>query len=104
MKPGFFFVLFVACGPSQDLGPAVTCSDIVFSNNGTDCGFDEPGVCSDNHAYGINCQDDATCTCAQDGHLIKSIIASNSSSGYCANVTASALHDLAAKCGWNINP
>ena len=102
---GFLFacLVVVACGPSQDLGPAVTCSDITFANNGTDCGFEEPGVCSDTHAYAIQCEDDGTCTCAQDGHLVLSIIASDSPSGYCASLSDSSLHDLSAKCGWNLN-
>ena len=98
-----FVVAFVACGPSQNLGPPVTCADIVYSNNGTDCGFDEPSACSDGHAYSVDCQDDSTCTCSQDGHPITAIIASNSPSGFCANVTASSLHDLAAKCGWDVS-
>jgi len=105
MKAAACFVLVVvACGPSQDLGPAVTCSDISFTNNGTSCDFDEPSVCSDQQAYSIDCQDDATCTCSQNGHPITSIIASHSPSGYCASVDASSFHDLAAKCGWNLNP
>jgi hypothetical protein len=103
MRPGFFFVLCVECGPSQDLGPVVTCSDITYANNGTECGFDEPGVCSDGHAYGVNCQDDSTCTCAQDGHIDSAVIASNATSGFCASITKDSLHDLAAHCGFNLN-
>lgn len=103
MRVHLFALAVVACGPSQDLGPAVTCADIVYSNSGADCGFDEPSVCSDSHAYSVDCQDDSTCTCSQDGHPITAIIASGSTSGFCASVTASSLHDLAAKCGFNLN-
>ena len=104
MKAALFALALVACGPSQDLGPAVTCPDMTFTNNGTDCGFVEPTACSDGSSYEINCEDDSTCTCTFNGFLQKSIIASNSTSGFCASESVSSLHDVAAKCGWNLNP
>ncbi len=97
------FILSLGCS-SQPSGPAITCSDIAFSNTGADCSFDEPTVCSDNHAYSVDCQDDSTCSCSVDGQQTKSFFASGATSGFCATVTTSSLHDLAAKCGWNINP
>jgi hypothetical protein len=33
---------------------------------------------------------------------VTSIIASHSPSGFCASVSVSSLHDIAAKCGWNL--
>jgi hypothetical protein len=103
MRAALLFVFALGCS-SQNLGPAITCSDIAFTNSGTDCSFVEPTDCSDGQAYGIECQDDATCTCLENGQAVTAFIASNTPTGYCANVTASSLHDLAKQCGWNINP
>jgi hypothetical protein len=103
MKAGFL-LFAIACGPSQDLGPAVTCSDVKLVNSTGSCSLVANSACSDGSLYEIDCQDDSTCTCTMNGSIGKSIIASNSPSGFCANVSASSLHDLGAKCGWNLNP
>jgi hypothetical protein len=106
MKAGVLFlvVLGVACGPSQDLGPAVTCSDVSLTTDTGSCSLIANSACSDGQLYEIDCQDDSTCTCTENGSIGASIIASNSPAGFCASVTTSAFHDLAAKCGWNLNP
>ncbi len=110
MKAGFLFAvvvfgaLVVACGPSQDLGPAVTCSDVALTTDTGSCSLISNSPCSDNAIYEIDCQDDGTCTCAMNGNIAMSVIASDNASGFCATVTTSAFHDLAADCGWNLNP
>jgi len=104
MKVGFFFVLLVACGPSQDVGPAVTCSNVSLTTNPGSCSLVANAPCSDSSLYEVDCQDDGTCTCTKDGNIVSSIIASDSPSGFCASVTTSSLHDIGVKCGWNLNP
>jgi hypothetical protein len=106
MKAGAFLVAIAvaACGPDQDLGPAVTCSDVSLTGDTGSCSLITNAPCSDSNIYDIDCQDDGTCTCDVNGNLSMSVIASDSPSGFCAGVTTASLHSLAADCGWNLNP
>jgi hypothetical protein len=96
-------VMIIACGPSQDLGPAITCSDVSVSNQSGECDLVANKQCSDGSFYEIDCGDDATCSCIENGSPASSIFASDQSSGFCASFDVSQFHDLAAKCGWNLN-
>jgi hypothetical protein len=95
---------FAACGPTQTLGPSITCSDVTASNQDGECDLVFNQQCSDQHFYEIDCGDDATCSCSRDGQQTMSIFASDQTSGFCSGFDVSELHTLAADCGWNINP
>ncbi len=102
-RAALLFLFALGCSSSQNLGPPVTCTMTFTSANGS-CTFDPAQPCSDGNFYTIDCQDDSTCSCDQNGTPVTSIIASNMPSGYCATIDATSVHDIAAKCGWNINP
>ena len=95
--------LLLAGCTSQSLGAPITCGDVKLSTDTGSCAFDTQSPCSDGKFYTIDCQDDSTCSCTMNGSLVTSIIAGDSTT-FCAGVDDSKLHELAADCGWNINP
>ncbi len=100
----------VACGPTQNLGPAVTCTNVSVVNASGECDLVANEPCSDTSIYEIDCGDDSTCSCIENGVPGTSFLASNQTSGFCASFDATKLHDLATNCiaqdgtHWNINP
>ncbi len=101
----FFFLIVAACGPTVVLPDPVTCPSIKVSQNSGECDLVADQLCSDNLFYEVNCGDDSTCTCIQDGNLYgQPVLAGNMTSGFCAKLDASQLHHIAALCGLNLNP
>ena len=94
-------VAAVACGPSVQLGPLVTCPNVIVANNAGECDLVTTNnqVCSDQQTYEINCGDDGTCTCVINGVIDGSpVFVSDQTSGFCATLTVSMYHSIAAMC------
>lgn len=90
-----------ACGPSVPLGPQVTCPGVMVQQNAGECDLVTPSMeaCSDQNFYEINCGDDATCTCVVNGQIAGSpVFVTNMTSGFCATLTVSMMHGIAAMC------
>ncbi len=93
-----------ACTASTTLPPAVTCPTPTVDLAPGSCDLVFAQQCSDSNFYEINCQDDSTCTCLQNGSNPTSILASDQTAGFCSGFSVSMVHDLSVKCGWNLNP
>jgi hypothetical protein len=105
------FLVVVGCTAQTQLGPAVTCPDVVLTTSPNGCDLVANQQCSDTFFYEIDCQDDSTCTCVQSGTVTGSMLASSMTYGFCATLDPSQMHDLATRCidpksglPWNINP
>jgi DNA-directed RNA polymerase alpha subunit len=96
-------LLVAACGPSTPTGPAVTCPDVQLETAAGSCDLVGTQQCSDGNFYEIDCQDDGTCTCSENGMITMSLFVEDGS-GYCATFDASLFHSLSVDCGWNLNP
>jgi hypothetical protein len=105
-----FLIVSIGCAVQTQLGPAVTCPDVVLSTSPGGCDLVSNQICSDGFFYEVDCQDDGTCSCVQSGSVTGSMLAADVASGFCATLDASQMHDLASRCldknglGWNINP
>lgn len=103
------FLSLAACGPTENLGPAITCSDVSLVNASGECDLVASKQCSDGSFYEIDCGDDSTCSCIQNGVPATSFLASNQTVGFCASLDATKFHELATNCiasdntHWNIN-
>jgi hypothetical protein len=100
-------LLVVACGPSTPAVPAVTCDNAQTQVGSGSCDIVGPSgsmLCSDGNFYEIDCQDDGTCTCSENGMITMSLFVTGQTSGYCATFDVSLLHSLSVDCGWNLNP
>ncbi len=89
----------IACssGPST---PVVTCSNVTASASPGGCSLVAQTACSDGIFYEIDCQDDGTCTCTQDGMPGTAFI---TTPNICTNLDTSKLHDLGTQCAWNLS-
>jgi hypothetical protein len=100
-----FVPFVVACGPSTPAAPPVTCPNVQQPETAAgSCDLVGENQCSDGNFYEIDCQDDGTCTCSQNGTYVTSFVAEDEPSGYCATFTPSLFHSLSVGCGWNLNP
>ena len=99
------FGALVACMASTTLAPPVTCPAIDVTQQNGECDLVATQKCSDNSFYEINCGDDSTCTCIQNGNLFgQPVLASDMTVGYCATLDASKLNQISVLCGLNLNP
>jgi hypothetical protein len=95
----------LGCTGSVTLAAPVTCSNVTLVNNDGECDLVSQSACSDMSFYGINCGDDGTCTCVVNENLDGSpVLVTDGSPGFCATLTVSMMHSIAAQCQDPQNP
>jgi len=101
----FGVVALVACTTPTATGPVVTCPGIAVDNQNGECDLVSNSECSDDNFYEIDCGDDATCTCSENGNTVNQpVFVTDQASGFCATLSVNDLNSISQLCGLNLQP